>query len=60
MTDFLFYFSFTQCSDLTLAKDFAIPSNIACTNFSSHSDSASGITIGYTGALGFVMALFMV
>ncbi|KAF8499178.1 hypothetical protein F5888DRAFT_1611716 [Russula emetica] len=50
-----------QCSDLTLAQNFTIPSNVSCTNSSSTSNSASGITTtGYAGALGFLIALFTV
>jgi len=52
-----------QCADLTLAQNFAIPSNISCTNSSTSNNKsgASGITgKGYAGALGFLVALFAI
>jgi len=51
-----------QCADLTLAQNFSVPSNISCTNSTSSNktSSATGITTGYAGAVGFLVALFTV
>lgn len=60
-----FSFSFYQCTDLTLAQNFTIPSNISCSNATAtnKTSDASGITTtatGYAGALGFLVALLTV
>jgi len=63
--------SLFQCADLTLASNFTVPSNITCANSSTTSTSSSPsstgknganeiATTGFTGALGFLVALFMV
>ncbi|KAH9996564.1 hypothetical protein BJV77DRAFT_1143456 [Russula vinacea] len=54
-----------QCTDLTLAQNFTIPSNISCSNATAtnKTSDASGITTtatGYAGALGFLVALLTV